>query len=1309
MATVILAAVGAAIGGSVGGGLAGISSVAIGRLAGATVGRLIDQSLMGQGSDVVETGKVDRFRLTGSAEGAVQAQLFGRVRVAGQVIWATRFVETVTETGGGKGAPSQPKTRSYSYSVSLAIALGEGAILSVGRMWADGVEVAPDDFNMRVYRGDKDQLPDPKIEAVEGVDAAPAYRGTAYVVLEDLQLERFGNRVPQFNFEVVRATPEHVTEHVSDYSHTVRAVALMPGTGEYALATTPVYVESDAGTRVANENSPSGKTDFVTSMEAMSAELPKCEATSLVVSWFGNDLRSGQCTLRPKVEALDADGSNMPWAVSGETRSTATAVARIDGRPVYGGTPADASVVEAIRHLSERGTKVTFYPFILMEQMEQNGLNDPWSGADHQPVLPWRGRITLSSAPGMAGSPDGSEDAAEEVAEFFGTASVGDFHINGDTVSYSGPQEWSYRRFILHYAALCAASGGVEAFCIGSEMRGLTQIRSDIGFPAVDALRTLAADVRTILGADVKIGYAADWSEYFGYHPQDGTGDVYFHLDPLWADPNIDFVGIDNYMPVSDWRDGDEHADAQKWSSLHDVEYLRANIAGAEGFDWYYHSPEARDAQIRTPIEDGMHGEPWVFRFKDLRSWWSLPHHERIGGVRQSEKTDWEPMSKPIWFTEVGCAAIDKGTNQPNKFLDEKSSESAIPHFSNGLRDDHIQQLYLQALFEHFSDVEQNPGSETFGGPMVDVDRMFVWAWDARPFPMFPNAREIWSDGANYAKGHWVNGRTTNRTLSSVVAEICWRSGVEHYDVTGLHGVVRGFMQTDVSDARAALQPLMLRHGFDAIERDGCLYFVMRGVKKAEQICTELLAVSGEVEGDLEFNRQPDPELAGRVRVNFILAERDFDATAEEAILHDEATFAVAQSETQEVLTRGEGRQTAERWLSEARVARDKVKLALPPSRLDIGPGDVVAFAEGSGVTKHFRLDRTSQQNVQILEGTRTEANIYEPSDMGEDVPRRSPFTPPVPVQSLFLDVPLMTGEEVPHAPHIAVTARPWPGSVAVYDSASEDGFVLNRLLEGVATVGVTENALLPAPTGLWDDGEGVLVKLQTGVLRSVSELDLLNGKNLAFVGDGQPDGWESFQFQNAELVGPDQYLLTRRLRGQLGTSLDAPKVWPAGSWVVAMSPSVVQLDLQLQLRTYARNYRIGPATRALDDPTYRQHSLAFSGVGLRPYPVAHLRGAADVSGNLTFNWVRQTRFGGDSWETVDVPLAEEAESYLIRVQRGGTVIRETLTDAPSWIYTSSMQLEDGFSSGDRVAVAQISAVYGAGAVRSLAYDTVLA
>ena len=71
-------------------------------------------------------------------------------------------------------------------------------------------------------------------------------------------------------------------------------------------------------------------------------------------------------------------------------------------------------------------------------------------------------------------------------------------------------------------------------------------------------------------------------------------------------DTNIDFIGIDNYMPLSDWRDGPDHADSH-WGSIYNLDYLRSNVAGGEGYDWFYHSAEARAAQIRTPITDDEH------------------------------------------------------------------------------------------------------------------------------------------------------------------------------------------------------------------------------------------------------------------------------------------------------------------------------------------------------------------------------------------------------------------------------------------------------------------------------------------------------------------------------------------------------------------------------------------------------------------------------------------------------------------------------------------------------------------------------
>ena len=54
--------------------------------------------------------------------------------------------------------------------------------------------------------------------------------------------------------------------------------------------------------------------------------------------------------------------------MNGVERSAARVVSTDgEGRPIYGGTPADFAVVQAIQELKARGLRVTFYPFILMD------------------------------------------------------------------------------------------------------------------------------------------------------------------------------------------------------------------------------------------------------------------------------------------------------------------------------------------------------------------------------------------------------------------------------------------------------------------------------------------------------------------------------------------------------------------------------------------------------------------------------------------------------------------------------------------------------------------------------------------------------------------------------------------------------------------------------------------------------------------------------------------------------------------------------------------------------------------------------
>ena len=1295
MATLVLSAAGMALGGSVGGSVLGLSMATVGRAAGAVLGRVIDQRILGAGSEAVEVGRVDRFRLTGTGEGTAIARVHGRMRIGGHVIWASRFAETEATTGGGKGAGGRPATSTFSYSVSLAVALCAGEIARVGRVWADGEEVSPLALNMRVYRGTETQLPDPKIAAVEGADHAPAFRGTAYVVFEDLPLDQFGNRVPQFTFEVMRPAEPGTPSDLADIARQVRGVALIPGTGEYSLATTQMNLPMAFGEEVAiNVNSPSGETDFGTAITALREELPECQSVSLVVSWFGNDLRCADCTVRPLVEQTEVDGDPMPWRVADIGRGQAGQVPRQDDRPVYGGTPADAAVIESIRALKAKGLAPMFYPFILMDQMPGNTLPNPYTGQPGQPRLPWRGRVTLSVAPGRAGSPDRTATAAAEVAAFMGTAQPGDFALEGETVRYDGPDEWRYRRFILHYANLCKAAGGVAAFCIGSEMVALTQIRgAGDSFPAVAALRQLAGEVRAILGPDCKISYAADWSEYHGYQPE-GTADKYFHLDPLWADDNIDFIGIDNYMPLSDWRDGTDHADAG-FGSIYNLDYLTGNVAGGEGYDWYYHSPEARAAQIRTPITDGE-GEPWVWRYKDLKGWWNNAHHDRIAGQRVAARSPWVPQSKPFWFTEFGCAAIDKGANQPNKFLDPKSSESLLPYYSNGARDDFMQMQYLRAVYRHFRSPANNPMAEAaaYAGPMLVQDRMHVWCWDARPYPFFPANAALWSDGDNYMRGHWLNGRAVSRTLAGVVAEICAEAGVTAVDVSRLYGVVRGHVIDSLGTARAQLQPLLLAYGIEVAERDGALVFSNRDGLALRRLTRDDLAQDPERATDIVHTRQPQAEVDGRVQVGFVDPEGDYDVAVAEAIHPQDETRGVTRSEFALGLTRGEGARIAARWINEAEVARDGLTLALPPSQADLGAGDVIDVRDGA-VPGIYRIDRIEEAGLRQVAATRVDPEIYRTQQRFEEGARLTPFKAPTPVVGLFMDLPLLRGDEVEHEPYFAATSTPWAGGVALFSAAQDSDYVLQDVVRYRSVIGTLTAPLARGRTGLWDR-HALRVRLVSGALKAVDPEAVLEGANVLALGDGSVDDWEIIQFAQAQLVDGQTYELTELLRGQRGTSESIRDVWPTGSRVVIMDGRPEQITIPTAARGRVRHFRYGPVKRPVTDRSYRHVVETFKGNGLRPYPVVHLK-TQDIGGDLQVSWVRQTRIDGDLWGRGDVPLGEESERYVVQVRQGNQVRREVTIADSTWTYTAAMRQLDGMDGDVVIGVAQLSTRYGTG------------
>ncbi len=536
----------------------------------------------------------------------------------------------------------------------------------------------------------------------------------------------------------------------------VGAIAFAPGASEFGYGSTFVRAENSDPE---NFKSHVGITDFGASIADMTSTFANLNSATVPVTWYGDDLRLWKCQCKPRVVEAVNDTTPYNWRVGNTTRDEAEVVSRINGKPFSAGTPSDRSLYEGIRRLIERGLGVTVAPLLELDIAPGNAKGNPYGGTG-QPEYPWRGDMTCMPAPGEVGTVDQTADAATQMSDFFGTVTATHFGWNAEAlrVTYTGPdEEWSYRRYILHLATIAKAAGA-EKFLIGSQMVGMTRVRSSASdYPGVTQLRNLASECRRILGSGVEISYAADWTEYHSHQPYDGTGDVRFNMDPLWGDSNINFVGIENFTPMSDWRDSEDHLDRLAgWESPHGSEYLRSNIEGGEHYDWVYASQGDRDDQIRSPITDPTWSEPWVFRLKDFRNWWESEHRNRPGGTRDTDATAWVPADKRIVFTSVGCPAVDKGTNAPDRLPIAGSSHSSLPHYSDGSRDDGLQRAALTAVYRYWS--ENTPSIND--RKMLDVSEMALRSWDTRPYPSFPREIRTAGEVSDFETGYVLNGRT---------------------------------------------------------------------------------------------------------------------------------------------------------------------------------------------------------------------------------------------------------------------------------------------------------------------------------------------------------------------------------------------------------------------------------------------------------------------------------------------------------------------------------------------------------------------
>ena len=1036
MSSTILPQAGKLLGGSIGGPIGSI----IGQTLGKNLGKELDKELFKKNFGPMVGHRLGEITTQTANYGGSIPIIFGTVKLAGNIIWASKIKEHRDDyyQRQSKFSGRSLFASKFSCSVSLAIAIAEGEISEILRVWANDRLIDPKNSNYRFYNGSEKQMPDPLIESHCGYKKTTAFRGISYVVIEDLSLSEFGNHIPNFLFEV-KVKKNVLCEEIS-LEERIKAMVIIPGSGEFVYDTlvqskvpknyNPEYGNFNSQKLKINQNNRDNKADSLISLEQLADTCPNLQWVAPVVGWFVNSTDAGQANISPGVEYRSSETLPSQWKVAGYNRESAHLISKNKGGgSIYGGTSNDDSILRYLEELKKYNYKIMFYPMIFVDKHNK----------------PWRGRITGN---------------AKAIKKFF----------------YS---KEGYNNFILHYANL--VKDKVDAFIIGSELIGLTKIIDENNkFPAVEALIALAKQVKAIMGKSVKISYAADWSEY--HHTENG----WYNLDSLWASEDIDFIGIDAYFPLTN---------SKKYIS--NEEDIINGWKSGEGYDYYYN--DIQKTQKKTLQPD--------YAWKNIYHWWSNEHINP-----DSSKTLWRPKSKKIWFTEIGFPSVDLACNQPNVFYSPDSIESKFPIHSKGQVDFFSQRIALSA-------------SEKFWRDSEFVEHMFIWAWDARPYPFWPDLAKIWSDGGCWSRGHWLNGKLGLTMLKTVIQDISLRIGLDldKLNVNGLNDFIDGLVITNQDSAKNIINLLKTVYFFDHYESDGVLSFVKKDSSRIIKINeSELLISEKNNPTNLSIRKISPYNLSKSIALYYFNYLADYELSVE--FINNDNYFAtqVTNLHIPIVITPEKAKNISQVALKEQWYGQFIYDFDLPPSYISLKVNDIIELHRNS---QEIILMKVVNNNIKAKKINQIQAitiskDIYNRREKyfskKENILFCDEHFDPGYTELICLRLPKLPYEDNRYGIYLGVIGgdKHWRGAEVLCPDNNIINFSIS-LTYGV----VVENF-----------EEEILLCLFNGELFSKQEKDLQRCANLAVIDE------EVIQFKNAEFIGNNRYRLSGLKRCLFGS-----------------------------------------------------------------------------------------------------------------------------------------------------------------------------
>lgn len=375
----------------------------------------------------------------------------------------------------------------------------------------------------------------------------------------------------------------------------------------------------------------------------------------------------------------------------------------INNIPIYGGTPDDAGLQEALAYVkTTKGYKFIFYAFTEVADITK----------------PWRGNLL----PSVRTIPQLLDDIKTQCTYYAQKLA-----------------DWDLKPYAFITCSEMKEINRHKTYTGGGQY---TDDTGNFDFTAIAKWKEIYDAVKAIFVAkgwsDVYVGYACDWSELNGF--TDSQGYYWRQLDELMM--YQDAVFIDAYYPVTE-----QHSEVYQ-------DYLDG---WTEGREWDYYVTDYDDwkADTTAPYDGTETITADEYRVKNLSWWWNNTHdHVGKAPTYTRTQTPWTAQAKPILFTEMGCPSINSGATEPNLFYDPQAVQGGISKGSTLLQKDIVQYYYLKAAVTKMND------------STLPVKAFSIWQHDSRPYEtLYCLGAFFWGDSYRVPYVHWLKIYTDYYTI----------------------------------------------------------------------------------------------------------------------------------------------------------------------------------------------------------------------------------------------------------------------------------------------------------------------------------------------------------------------------------------------------------------------------------------------------------------------------------------------------------------------------------------------------------------